>query len=87
MEATSSLPTLLAKNIKSLTASLSSDEAGNKFDKALTKRPIFIFLSFAKLSRNSSHSSIISKSVFGFLPIAISNKYFIELKIKTSAFA
>jgi len=44
------------------------------------------FRSEEKESRNSSHSSIISRSVFGFLPSIVSIWYFIELKIRTSAF-
>lgn len=46
-----------------------------------------IFLSLEKESRNSSHSSIMSRSVFGFRPSIVSIWYFIELKIRTSAFA
>ena len=47
----------------------------------------FIFFSLEKESRNSSHSSIMSRSVFGFRPSIVSIWYFIELKIRTSAFA
>lgn len=46
---------------------------------------MFIVRSLEKESRNSSHSSIMSKSVLGFLPIWLSIWYFIELKIRTSA--
>ena len=46
-----------------------------------------ILRSLAKESRNSSHSSMMSRSVFGFLPSIVSIWYFIELKTRTSAFA
>ena len=60
---------------------------GVRFDRAVCNRLRFIFRSLAKESRNSSHSSMMSRSVFGFLPIIVSIWYFIELKIRTSAFA
>jgi len=47
----------------------------------------FSFLSDENESRNSSHSSMMSISVFGFLPSIDSIWYFIELKMRTSAFA
>jgi len=48
---------------------------------------MFSFFSEENESRNSSHSSIMSRSVFGFRPIWDSIWYFIELKIRTSASA
>jgi len=47
----------------------------------------FSFRSLAKESKNSSHSSMMSRSVFGFRPIIVSIWYFIALKTRTSAFA
>jgi len=47
----------------------------------------FTIPSVESLSKNSSHSSIISISVAGFLPRAVSNRYCIELNIITSASA
>ena len=70
-----------------LIAFLSSCLSGNRFDTARSSLLRLIFSSLAKLSRNSSHSSIMSRSVFGFRPIAISILYFAELKINTSDFA
>jgi len=60
---------------------------GMRFVRALASLFRFIFRSEEKESRNSSHSSIMSRSVFGFLPSMFSIWYFIELNIRTSAFA
>lgn len=54
--------------------------------RAAAKRFMLMFLSLEKESKNSSHSSIMSRSVLGFLPIWDSMWYFMELKIRTSAF-
>jgi|GEM_PF-3760455 len=60
---------------------------GMRFVRAEARRFMLIFRSEEKESKNSSHSSIMSRSVRGFLPSMFSIWYFIELKIKTSAFA
>ena len=62
-----------------------SGSFGVRFERAEWSLFRFIFRSLAKESRNSSHSSIMSRSVFGFLPIEDSIWYFIELKMRTSA--
>ncbi len=69
------------------TAVLLSWSFGIRLERAWTSLFRFIFFSLEKESRNSSHSSIMSRSVFGFLPMWDSIEYFIELKIRTSAFA
>ena len=66
---------------------LLSWSCGVRFDSEVWRRLRFIFRSLAKESRNSSHSSMMSRSVFGFRPIIVSIWYFIALKIRTSAFA
>lgn len=58
---------------------------GIRFVRLVARRFMFMVFSLEKESRNSSHSSIMSRSVFGFLPIWVSIRYFVELKIKTSA--
>ena len=60
---------------------------GMRFVKDWARRFRLSFRSEEKESRNSSHSSMMSRSVFGFLPSIVSIWYFIELKIRTSAFA
>jgi len=77
----------LIARISFLIVCLSSFFCGVRFERAVWSRLRFIFRSLAKESRNSSHSSMISRSVFGFLPSIVSIWYFIELKIRTSAFA
>ena len=61
--------------------------SGMRFTRDAASLFRLIFRSLEKESRNSSHSSIMSRSVFGFLPSKVSIWYFIELKIRTSAFA
>lgn len=73
--------------IKFFTAFRLSWSFGIRFVRAWTNLFRLIFLSLEKESRNSSHSSMMSMSVFGFRPIWDSIVYFIELKIRTSAFA
>jgi len=83
----SSYMTLLISWISFLIIVLFGFSLGVKFERAVWSRLRFIFRSLAKESRNSSHSSMMSRSVFGFRPIIVSIWYFIELKIRTSAFA
>ena len=54
------------------TAVLLSWSFGVRFVRAEARRFMLIFLSEEKESRNSSHSSMMSRSVFGFLPIWVS---------------
>ena len=58
---------------------------GVRLVKEEARRFMLIFRSEEKESRNSSHSSIMSRSVFGFLANMFSIWYFIELNIRTSA--
>ena len=78
---------LLISRISFLMTVRFSFSFGVRFERAVCSRLRFIFRSLAKESRNSSHSSMMSRSVFGFRPIIVSIWYFIELKIRTSAFA
>jgi len=73
--------------IRFFTAARFSWSFGMRLFRDEARRFRFSFRSEEKESRNSSHSSIISRSVLGFLPIMFSIWYFIELKIRTSAFA
>ncbi len=78
---------LLISRISFLIVILSSFFCGVRFEIAVWSRLRFILRSLAKESRNSSHSSMMSRSVFGFRPIIVSIWYFIELKTRTSALA
>ena len=78
---------LLISWISFLMAVRLSWSLGVRFERAVWRRLRLILRSLAKESRNSSHSSMMSRSVFGFLPSIVSIWYFIELKIRTSAFA
>ena len=73
--------------ISSLRAVRFSWSFGVRAESADWSRLRFSFRSDENESRNSSHSSMMSMSVFGFLPSIDSIWYFIELKIRTSAFA
>lgn len=72
--------------IRFFTAVRFSWSFGMRFVRDETRRFMLIFRSEEKESRNSSHSSMMSRSVFGFRPIWDSIWYFMELKIRMSAF-